>query len=185
MIKWAHDVFMAEEIARNTSNSSPVLTMEGPTQTAYNSLVSQLKSKAMKELSLPSKDIISRPLRPEDLGLSTPRWSFNITTGDWNTLVDIAVADNRFIGINGVVCLETTTQGISQIEITSGGRVSRIFNVEGIILLDNPIFYTDEPLISTQNSNLTIKGYAIATSTAEKFGFLGAVVEKRGLVLNP
>jgi len=190
-MKWSQVVFLGEEISRNLkSNSSATsdmlyLGLKGPSLSSYKRMVEDLKRKAMKELNLPEEEIVVRSLRPTDLGLATPAWSFNIATTVWNTMVNTTVADNRFIGINGIVYLETSAQSISELKITRMGKVSSYWNIEGLILCENPYMFVDNPVIADQNTNITIEGYGIGTNTAEKMGFMGAVAEKRGLLINP
>lgn len=190
-MKWSEIVFLGEEIAKNlNSHSSPgadaiYLKLEGPPLDAQKKMIENLKRRAMKMLNLPASEIVMRALRPTDLDLSTPEWSFNITSGQWNTMVNITVADNRFIGINGIVYLETSSQSISELKITRMGKVAKYLNIEGIILCENPYQFIDDPVIVDQNTNITIEGYGIGTNATEKMGFLGAVAEKRGLLINP
>lgn len=189
-MKWSQVVFLGEEIARQLKNGSSTsdtmhLELKDAPFYAYKRMVENLKKKTMKELNLPSKDIIVRSLRPTDLGLSTPQWTFNISSGVWNTMVNTTVADNRFMGINGIVYLETTSQNISEIKITRMGKVTKYWNIEGAILQENPYLFIDKPVTADQNTNITIEGYGIGTNATEKMGFLGAVVEKRGLLINP
>lgn len=188
-MRWGEVVLLGEEIARKSSESSKGAAyqeLKGPPLSAQKKMVEDLKKRAMKELKLPANEIVIRNLRPTDLGLSNPAWTFNISSaGLWNTMVNITVADSRFIGINGIVYLETSAQSISELKITRMATIAKYWNIEGAILCENPYQFIDDPIIIDQNTNLTIEGYATGTNATEKMGFLGAVAEKRGLLINP
>ena len=78
--------------------------LEGAALDAYVQMVRKLRETAASELKLPEEELVFRPLRPEDLGLTTPEWTFNVaSTATWNKIIDAkTIADNRFVGINGI-----------------------------------------------------------------------------------
>ena len=200
-MKWSQIVFLSEELGKNKqsiktyikSGSNPqtetenmmYLKLEGPAYHAYREMIEYLKLKAMKQLNLSRKEIIVRALRPEDLGLSLPKWTFDVTADQWNTMVDTTVARGRYICINGLVYLETSTQAISQIRVTRMGRVANYWNIQGVILCESPYAYLGDPVNADQSTNIKIEGYATSSNSTEEMGFLGSVVERRGLLINP
>ena len=82
---------------------------EGVPVEAYNKMVADLQERARKELGLPDSELVTRPLRPEDLGLSQPQWTFTLssTVGYVAMINTISIADNRFVGINGICYTNT------------------------------------------------------------------------------
>jgi len=160
--------------------------LRGVTLQAYKEMMDSLKATAMKELKLGAKEIVTRALRPEDIGMPDPKWEFNIPTADaWNIMVDNkAIEDNRFVGINGIFYPVSATQAVNQIEIVKEGTTARYWHIQGINNLENATVYVDDPITIDQNTTITIRGYAVAAST-ETICFLGGVAERRGLLINP
>ena len=165
--------------------------LEGDALDNYNKMVEELKRKAMSELGLLASEIVVRPLRPEDMGFSTPQWTKTVAwsgTNAWNKIVNtVTVADNRFIGINGVhrgTGQGTTTQ-FTQLRVTRSGKLARYWNIQAVEDFIGNSQYFNDYITVDQNNQLTVEGYALATTVTEKMVFLGAVAEKRGLVLNP
>lgn len=159
--------------------------LAGVTLDAYQMMKDFLFNRAKSELKLSDQDVITRPLRPEDLGLSTAEWTFTTSGTGWQTLVSaVTIADCAFIGINGVSYLQSGTQGITQLRITRAGSKTRYWQIQGINLQENPVVYADDPFTVDQNTTITIEGYVLSTGT-EKLGLIGMVAEKRGLLINP
>lgn len=159
--------------------------LEGAALNASEKMKGKLFSVASDQLKLGKPGLIDRVLRPEDLGLSTPEWTFNIAnSAAWNTMVDNAVvADNRFIGINGIMYPKSTDQSVSQIKITSMGKTLKYWQVQGVNYTENLTKYFDDPLIVMQNTPIKIEGYGVSTGATEKIIFLGRVVEKVGVLV--
>jgi len=163
--------------------------LKGVALDAYNKMVSVLKKKAGMELSLGAEDLILRSIRPEDIvGTNTACWCFTCTnTLGWNTIINqVVIADNRFVGINGVSD-GTATPLYSQLRITRAASVAVIWNIQELQTnVDNRAF-VDDPFTIDQNTSLTIECWNCTTTTASCYNlvFLGAVVEKRGLLVNP
>jgi len=147
----------------------------------YNSLVTELKRRAMWELA--EKDIVIRPLRPEDLGLATPEWTFNIVTTTWNVMINTTIADLTWVGIYGVLYAVLDTQAVSQLEVISMGNNERYWQIQGCGFTENSSFFFDDPVMIDQNTNITINGYGVVNGAAEKICFLGVVVEKGGILI--
>ena len=173
--------------------------LKGPALDAYRRMVSALKAKAMKELNLSDKEIVVRDLRPADLGenSSTPDYNVGLTALTWTSIVDsVTVSDNRFIGINGFMVINSSTAGagscavdvptVEQIRITRKGTTAKYYQVKQIGYFDNNIGYCDDPVTVDQNTTITIEGLARnASSIGGKFDILGVVVEKRGILISP
>jgi len=147
----------------------------------YSKLVTELKRRAMRELT--EEDIIIRPLRPEDLGLATPEWTFNIVITTWNVMINTTIADLTWIGIYGVLYAMPDNQAVSQLEIVSMGNNERFWQIQGCNFTENSSFFFDDPVMIDQNTNLRIRGYGVANEVAEKICFLGVVVEKGGILI--
>ena len=160
--------------------------LEGPAKSAYDKMQTGLEGIARKELKLKDpKSIVTRELRPEDVGLSTPEWTFNVTpAAAWFTMVNNqSISDNRFVGINGIFYPKSTDQAVSQIKITREGQDVRYWPIQGINYQENLAVYFDDPIIVKQNTPITIEGYAVSTGATEKICFLGLVAEKEGLLV--
>jgi len=147
----------------------------------YSKLVQELKRRARRELT--EEEIVIRPLRPEDLGLATPEWTFNIVTTTWNVMINITIADLTWIGIYGVLYAMSDTQAVSQLEMKSMGNTERYWQIQGCNFTENSSFFFDDPVLIDQNTNLTINGYGVANEANEKICFLGVVVEKEGILI--
>lgn len=165
--------------------------IKGVALDAYNKMVQKLVRKAETELNLRYGDgLILRDLRPEDIGTKVsdrePEWSYSPnTTTDWNTIVDATtIDDNRYIGISGVWHSEAVDE-VTQLRITKEGSISRVWDLLPIIQFKHQVGYVDDPITINQNTSLTIEAWARTASTTTGFGFIGAVVEKRGLLVNP
>jgi len=159
--------------------------LEGPALQGYEKMKRELWTIAQNDLNIKNTSgLIERFLRPEDVGVASPEWTFSITTGAWRAIVDSEeIEDNRFIGICGVAYMQDTTQAASAIKITAGGQDLRFWNVQDINLSDDMRYFFDDPIIVKQNTNLTVEAYARATGTTEKIVLLGQVVEKAGILV--
>jgi len=159
--------------------------LKGPSLEAYKNMVNVLRTRAMKELNLAAEDVVIRPLRFEDIGGANPEWTFNCTAADaWNTVVDTTIDDNRFVGICGVYHNEALTD-IHQIKITRKGTTARFWDVIDIRNWQHKTGWSDEPVTIDQNTKLTIEFWVTAASTLTDFKFIGAVAEKRGILISP
>ena len=159
--------------------------LEGPALQAYNQMVDRLYQRAMEELKVSKESLVMRQLRPEDLGLSTPEWTFNIaSSAAWNTMIDAAsISNNRFVGIHGISYPVSATQAVSQLKITVKGNTARYWQVQGINNFQDPAFYFDDPFTVDQNTTITVTGYGVSTGSTEKIMLLGQVVEKDGILV--
>ena len=158
--------------------------LAGPALEAYRKMAAKLFRKAMKELKLSRDQLTFRMLRPEDLGLSTPVWTFNISSANaWNTIIDTTIADCRFVGIHGVLIGESGTSVVTQLKVTRMGEDVRYWQIQDVNFLESPVVYFDDPITVDQNTSITIKAYATATDSDWRCSFLGIVVEKRGLLV--
>jgi hypothetical protein len=156
--------------------------LEGPAMQAYREMYSNLKSRAVSQLKLPEEEVIMRALRPEDVGLSDPVFTFSVSSG-WNTIIDTDIADSRFVGIHGILIGESGTSVVTQIKVTRMGQTKRYWHVQDVNFLESPVIYFDDPIIVDQNTKLTIEAYATGSDTDLRLTFLGAVAEKKGLLV--
>lgn len=156
--------------------------LEGPPLEAYNQAVQIIKQRAIKELNLDPDQIIVRPIRPDDLGL-TAEWTWATgTSAAWATYINAAtVADNRFIAIYGA---GDALGYVSQLKINRGGSDARIWNIQAINNFTNNIGYFDDPVTLDQNTQVTITGWATTDGTS-KLILIGVVAERRGIIINP
>lgn len=161
---------------------------EGVPVAAYDRMKEELIARAMKELGLPRSELVDRPLRPEDLGLSTPQWTFTLssTVGYVAMINTVSIADNRFVGINGV-CYTNTNPTVNQLKIERAGSTARIWNIQQAQYNENYSVWVDDPVTIGQNEVLTVYQYCSGATTqaAELIVFYGVTVEKRGIVVNP
>jgi hypothetical protein len=155
--------------------------LEGPALDAYRKTVELLKAKAMKELK--GTEIIVRSLRPEDIGLTTAASTFNISSTGWNTIINHTIADGRFVSINGLLLGESGTSVVTQLKVTRMGEDVRYWHIQDVNFLNSPVIYFDDPVTVDQNTTLTIQAYALATDSEWRCTFIGAVAEKKGLLV--
>ena len=178
-------------------------TLEGPALDAYRKMLSDLKAKAMRQLSLGEDEIVVRQLRPADLysaDASTSDYPIGLTAAVWTNIVNAqTIANNRFVGINGFMVRNVGTAvtgvqnnlipyapSVEQVRVTRKGSVARYYNVKHIPQFQTQIGYTDEPVTIDENTTITIEGLArVASSIAATFDILGIVVEKKGILINP
>jgi len=158
--------------------------LEGPALAALTALTREVKKVAMTQLKVSEDEIVTRPLRPEDVGLSTPVWTFNISSANaWNTLISHTIASDRFVGINGVLYQVSGTAVITQLRVTRAGQKKRYWQIQGVEYTENQTMFFDDPIIVEQNTPITVEGYATATSSAETLCFLGVVAERKGILI--
>lgn len=159
--------------------------LKGTALDAYNKMVSKLYDKARTELGLEDKNLSFRPLRPEDIGLANPAWSLNCpTVNAWNTVISgISISDARFVGISGVFHNEAVGEA-TQVRIKRMGSDIRYWDVTHVRNFDDNIGYADDPVTMDQNTTLTVDIYCTTASTLVDFGFIGAIIEKKGLLVS-
>ena len=124
----------------------------------------------------------------EDLQSTLNSFNFAITaTSGLITLINNqTISDNRFVSINGI-CYPQSTPLIDWVRITRSGSVARLWPIEHIPHQDDNTMWVDDPITVDQNTTITIAGYNDTTTTSpiENLIFIGLVVEKRGMILNP
>jgi hypothetical protein len=151
------------------------------------------------EEALPGKELVIRDLTPQDLELSNNEWTETSGSSDnaWDdtTVASKTIDDNKFVAIVGCKVLSGhTTPPISALKFTVGGsevarwdlyKAFRVYTLtsSGAVQHDNPVCYTEGPIIITQNMSLTISEYVIEASTAYKLAFVGYVCEPEGKTL--
>ena len=155
---------------------------------AFGKTEDKLLAKGTAQLGLARPDLIVRPLMAEDLDAAIDSFNFSIsTTNGLNTLVNNqTITDNRFVSINGI-CYPESTPLIDWIRVTRSGSVARLWPIEHIPAQDDSTMWVDDPITVDQNTTITIEAFNDTTTTnaTENLIFIGLVVEKRGMILNP
>ena len=153
---------------------------------AYNRMVAKLYDKAKDELGLSEEELVLRPLRPEDIGLTIPVWKFtDMSANAWGKVIDNkAIADARFVGICGIFHNETYDK-VSQIRIKRMASDVRYWDPMPVLKFEHQTGWADDPVTVDQNTTITVEMYTRTTSTMYEFAFMGAVVEKKGLLVHP
>lgn len=156
---------------------------EGTPLAIVNEASKHLVALAQRELKIPFEGLTVRTLRPQDLGLANPNWTFNLSSSGENTAaVDVTVADQRYIMIYGIKYGGSAVPVTTRVQIVNGGQTARDWNVQAVQLTeDSQLIFTD-PVITKQNQTLSMNIFTDATNSAERIGFLGVVVEKKGMV---
>jgi len=161
---------------------------EGVPIAAYDKMVEDLWARAKRESGLSDSELVKRDLRPEDLGLSNPTWTFALTsTVGYVAMINTAsIADLRWVGICGL-CYTNAAPTVNQLKINRAGSDARIWNIQEAQYNENASIWVDDPVTIGQNEVLTVYQYCSGATTqaAELIVFLGAVVEKRGILVNP
>ena len=161
---------------------------EGVALSAYNQGIDKLKSKMSREIGLGVDGGIIRPVRPEDLGSDTPWWILNQTaTNTWTAFTGATthtMADNTFVLINGVYLNESAGE-LHQVRITREQSVTRYWVVTPIRGFISRTGWVDDPWTVDQNTVFTMEGICSSASTVTEFDLIGAVAEKRGILINP
>ena len=161
---------------------------KGVALAAYNQGIDKLKSKMSREIGLAVDGGIIRPVRPEDLGSTYPWWQLNqVATNTWTGFVGATtttIADNRFVLINGVY-FNGSSKELHQIRVTREQSVTRYWVVTPIRGFVSHTGYADDPWTVDQNTVFTLEGICSSVSTLTEFDFIGAVAEKRGILINP
>lgn len=171
--------------------------LKGPALEAYRNMVSALKAKALTELRIPLEDIVIRDLRPEDYGSSSADLYYDVTAAaSWNTVISAqSINNNRFIGISGFFMGGTAASSagatgpnapITQLRITRKGSVARYWHVKPIGNWENKTGYADDPITADQNTTITVETWdRLNTGSQCNWGFIGAVAEKKGVLVSP
>lgn len=157
--------------------------LKGTPLAAVNQNLDNIIKMAMKELDLTMDKLTIRTLRPEDVGLSTSEWTFNLSaTGENSDQINQTIADSRFVLIYGVKISQSVAQVSTRVKITRESKEAREWNVQGVNLTqDSQIFFAD-PVTINQNTGIQVDIFTNTTNAAEKLGLIGCVVEKKGLV---
>jgi len=158
--------------------------LEGEAKRGHDRMKDTLMRVAKQELGLGDKDLIQRQLIPEDLGL-TGQWTVNLSATGWVTYISAySIANNRFIGINGIAIPQSAVQGGTEVRITAQGQVLRYWQIQDANLTEDLVYYFDDPVeVIRQNTPVTIEVYCRATSATERVVIIGEVVEKEGILV--
>ena len=153
---------------------------------AYIELVNKLKKQAMEEMGLPESEIVVRALRPGDIGFTNQPLFQSTTSADaWtNSVNTYTIADNRYVGIHGVV-FDADENTVVALRINREGKTARLWTIQQISGFEDKAGYADDPITIEQNTQITIEEYGLATTKMNEICLLGVVVERRGLLINP
>lgn len=161
----------------------PVL--KGQALQAYRASVDKIVSIAKTQSHLRDDDIVVRPLRPQDLGQSTQYWSLaGATSAGWNDVINTTVSNDRYIAIYGVASNESIAN-LTQIRMQREQSYARYYSTEMLAGFESKIGYVTDPITISEKTNITIGIYQTTAATITKTSFIGAVAEKRGILLNP
>jgi len=146
----------------------------------YVKKVTAIKNEALRlgKTLIDAKELVVRPLRPRDLGLTTDEWTFSVATGE-NTVINTSLDDKTLVVIYGIYNLSTTPQVTELIFGTTAKTVEDVY-IEDMYMYDNKEVILEEPVVFQPGSSPLIKAVAKGANTAEKLGFKGFVVEPSG-----
>lgn len=185
--------------------------LKGVALDARNTAIQKMVEKAMRETGLPYKDLVVRPLIPTDLGNGGGTWETIEVTTTLAELHNVTVAQDTWLSIYGislqpslndtggiaglssagsvnyVVTQALNREEIQRLRISRKGTVAREWTVNMIPGWTDRTGYVDDPIIVDQNTNITTSFVATSGSTLDQdsYAFLGDVVEKRGITINP
>ena len=129
------------------------------------------------------RDLVVRPLRPKDLGLTTDEWVFNVSAGTNADVVSKELDDKTMVVIFGIYNLSTDPQ-VNEVVFKTGSETVEDVYVEDMYLYDQPAVMLDEPIIYTPSSTIKIDLVAKGANSTEKLGFLGFVIEPAGRTIS-
>ena len=182
--------------------------LKGAALEARNRALQKLIAKATRELNLDITQLTVRPLRPNDLGNNGGTWETISVGTTLSELHNVAVADNTFISIYGLffagmsaneqstaadqnvgwrIFTPSRREDIQRLKITREGSAAREWTINMIPFWPTSTGYADDPVTVEQNTNITTELVATtaATLNARSYAFLGDVVERKGLTINP
>lgn len=157
-------------------------TLEGTALAVAMQKRQEVIERAKRELRLSDRDLIVRQLRPQDVGLANPEWTFNLSSGANSNIVSATIADNRFIMIYGLSIGQTDAQTSTRVTMRRGTQTVREWNVQGMATTENNEFYFTDPILIDQNTVFEADAYTNAANSDEKLCFIGVVAERKGLV---
>jgi len=145
-------------------------------------IVRQIKAKAMQAARqlIDAKDLITRPLRPRDLGLTTDEWTFNVaSTGLNENMVNKELDNKTMVVIYGIYNLSTSPV-VNEVKFGTPASIIEDLYLEDMYMYDIPAVILDpEDGVITYEPGSTVKIDFVSkgTNSAEKLGFLGIVIE--------
>lgn len=126
-----------------------------------------------------ARQLVVRTLKPKDLGLATDNWTFQVTAGLNEGVINKELDDKTMVIFLGVFNLSADPQVV---EVRFGDPSSTIedVHIEHMYLFDHPIAVFDTPIIYTPGNTIKIDLVAKGENSSEQFGFLGLVIEPAG-----
>lgn len=154
---------------------------------AYNKTVAVLKQRAMTQLKLGPNEIIVRPALGSDMGFTKTYFDATaLAVTAWTTMVsNVAIGTGRYVGIYGIYAQPAAVSEFTQVKIVRAGSDARYWDTQALQNFQNKTAWADDPVTLDQNTTVSISAYARTANTITDYAFLGVVVEKRGLVVNP
>jgi len=123
-------------------------------------------------------DLVIRPLKPSDLGVSGNEWTFNVSSGN-NSIVTEELDNKTLIVIFGIYNLSTNPQ-VNEVKFGTPARTTEDVYIEDMYMYDNPGVIIEKPVTFQPGSTIEITAVAKGSNTAEKLGFVGFVIEPAG-----
>lgn len=158
--------------------------LKGEALASFRHAMQLIKAKAERTLG---SDYEVRDLRPQDLEITNPAFTFGVTTtSSYSSIINnVTIDTNRWIAIYGVKYAESSPLW-SEVRITAGGALKMDRNIEVVPNTQDKALYFD-PVLVEQNQNLLVEAYnnTTSTNTTEQLVFVGVVAEKKGQVLAP
>jgi len=159
---------------------SPIFIGSATGQPAESTVMAtgSLLSMASSQLGIPASELVTRSLRPQDIGLTS--WNHTSTAANvWDNFATATVADNTFIAFGGVSYGGTN---FSQMRINAGASVSGIWPLAFIAGLVSQVYYAPQPVIAQQNQPVIIDIISKGVAT-EAVNIMGTVVERAGITI--
>ena len=146
----------------------------------YVAKINSMKQDALQLASglIHTTNLVVRPIRPKDLGLSTDEWTFNLSAGS-NT-VSKELNDKTMIVIYGIYN-ESTTPVTTEVKFGSPAETKEDVYIEDMYMYDVPAEILENPIVFQPGTTAEIEIIAKGDNSTEKLGFLGFVVEPAGL----
>ena len=138
---------------------------------------------AMAQGKVHSANLVYRPIKPSDLGLTTPTFSFSIGSSGTVQLLSYTVPNGKYIYIFGVFDASATPV-VQELQVAygSGGNIIDV-PLQELWMHRLPEGYFNVGLGFGPSDIITVKVVASNSSAAEPFGLVGFVVEPAGVTM--
>ena len=138
----------------------------------------------------PQPTYVVRDLLPKDLGLTNEKWFLtlgDITADQYNGYIDIDLDDEVAVALVGILLVEDTLDtATTQIRVKRGKTDIAIIPIEAAADMANQGHaYLEQAIVVDGNVNLAIDLWCNNGAADEQIGFLGRIIEKRDININP